>query len=240
MSAAPHDDIPPAELAVARAIARRLGRSVYGVCDEIGGKRRLVDERPADVSTLAYQVDRGGTVRLGPAGRRAGTGGDALVHDPARIPAAELSAARDYALIMGRTVFVAELPDDPEARALHFAPPEDGTLRYAVRPGGQVVTGPAAVVEPVFRVRDSGWTARVGAQLRQLRRLRDRADELASLRSVTPRDWARVERLIPESERRSLRASRHIGAPGHVVADAIRDAVERELERVREAVTRDS
>lgn len=226
-------DIPSSEVAVARAVARRLGRAVYAVVDEPGGRRRLVDERPEDPATLAYLIDRGGAVRLGPAGRRsAPADGASLVHDPAGIPRTELAAVREHALVLGRTVFVAD-PDDETGDVIHFAAPVDGSLRYAVRPSGEVLTGAAAAAEPPASVVDPGWTARVGAALRQLRRLRDRADELAPLPQVTPREWSRLERLIPDAERRALHPGALVGLPGRLVADALRGAAEREVERLR-------
>jgi hypothetical protein len=228
-------EIPEAELAVARAVARRLGRAVFGVVDAPGASRRLVAERPDDLSTLAYTVERSGTVRLGPAGRRTPGASAALVHDAATIPALELEAMRDHALLTGRTIFVAEDLDDPDAWALYDEPPLDGTLRYAVRPTGEVVVGAAATTEPPASPRDSGWTARVGAALRALRRLRERADELSALPHVTARDWARVERLVPDAERRALHPAAVVGLPGWAVAETVRRSAERELERLRRA-----
>jgi len=229
------DDIPESELAIARAIARRLGRPVFGVVDEPGGKRRLVSERPDDVATLAYTVERGGGVRLGPAGRHAVGHGTALVHDASTIPAEELDVMREHALLTGHTIFVAEDLEDPDAWAVYDEPPVDGTLRYAVRPSGEVVVGAAAAAEPPASARDTGWTSRVGAALRLLRRLAERADELTPLPYVSPRDWSRLERLVPESERRALHPAALVGLPGPVVADAVRRAVAREMERMRRA-----
>jgi hypothetical protein len=232
------EEIPESELAVARAVARRLGRAVFGVVDEAGEasepgvRRRLVAERPEDPATLAYTVERGGTVRLGPAGRR-GHHGTALVHDLASIPEEEREVMRDHALLTGRTIFVAEDLDDPDAWALTDEPPVDGTLRYAVRPSGEIVVGPAAAAEPPAWARDPGWTGRVGATLRLLRRLGERADELEAVPHVTPRDWARLERLVPDAERRALHPAALVGLPGAVVAEAVRRAAAREVERLR-------
>ena len=84
--------VPDAELAVARAIARRLGRPVFAVVTESG--RRLVSE-PEEPAYVAYAVDPRGRVRYGPAGRPVPPPpGAALVRDPASIPADELAAAR--------------------------------------------------------------------------------------------------------------------------------------------------
>ncbi|AHG89004.1 hypothetical protein J421_1467 [Gemmatirosa kalamazoonensis] len=229
----PNDEIPESELAVARAIARRLGRTVFGVVEPPGGGRRLATERPDDPATLAFSVERGGAVRLGPAGRRSAGAPSALVHDASTIPAVELEAMRDHALLTGRTIFVAEDLEDPDAWALYDEAPGDGTLRYAVRPTGEVIVGAAATAEPAAAARDTGWTARVGAALRALRRLRERADELIPLSHVTPRDWSRVERLVPDGERRALHPAALVGLPGPVVADAVRRAAEREVERLR-------
>jgi hypothetical protein len=212
---------------------------VYAVVDAPGAGRRLVDERPDDAATLAYFVDRGGAVRLGPAGRRGAVGdGAALVHDPAGIPPGELAAVRDHALVLGRTIFVAVASDDDgraPAHAFQFEAPLDGTLRYAVRPTGEVVTGPAAAAEPPASAADPAWTARVGAALRALRRLRERAEALATHPAVTPREWARVERLVPDSERRALHPGAYVGQPGRVAAEALRRAIDREVERLRGA-----
>jgi hypothetical protein len=193
-----------------------------------------VDERPDEPSMLAYMIDRAGVVRLGPAGRKsAPADGAALVHDLRGIPSPELELARDHALVMGRTVFVAELPDDHDGRALHVEPPVDGTLRYAVRPTGEVVIGAAGASEPPMPACDDGWTARAGAALRQLRRLRERADQLARVPRVTSRDWSRLERLIPDAERRALHPGAVVGLPGAVAAAAVERAVAREVERLR-------
>jgi glyoxylase-like metal-dependent hydrolase (beta-lactamase superfamily II) len=233
-------------------VARRAGRTVFGVVAATGdaddlsrvGGRSLAFEPPDDAAQLAYVVSRGGDVRWGPAGRpRRPAAGAALVHDADAIAPAERAAARDHALLTGRTVFVcdaAEAHDVPEApgRALRFAPPADGSLCFAARPDGTVLVGDAALLERAARVADPGHAARLGAALRQLRRLRDRAEELATRPVVTPADWSRVERLVPETQRRTLRGARLIGQRGSAVAAAVDEAVERELERLRRDVGR--
>jgi len=73
----------------------------------------------------------------------------------------------------------------------------------------------------------------VGATLRLLRRLGERADELEAVAHVTPRDWARLERLVPDAERRALHPAALVGLPGAAVAEAVRRAVAREVERLR-------
>lgn len=243
-------EIAPAEFAVSRAVARRAGRTVFAVQDEPRGGRRLTFDRPSDSMTLAYTVDHNGTVRLGPAGRLAPAAGPALVRDARRIAPGELAAARDYALITGRTVFVAEPDDRPSPRlssgsgtardsgratgsTMHFAPPLDGTLRYAVRVSGEIVVGDAALAERSAAIADPGWAAYVAARLRQLRRLRERATELAPLRAVRPHDWSRVARLIPDDARTALHPAAWVGARGADAAHALLAAADRELERLR-------
>jgi hypothetical protein len=110
-----------------------------------------------------------------------------------------------------------------------FAPPEDGSLRYAVRPTGDLLVGPDAAAEPPRRVRDAGWTARAGAAIRDLRRFRERGAGMAALTTVGPREWARVERLVPERERDALRPGAVVGRPGREVARLVGEAAEREL-----------
>lgn len=242
--------IPAPELDVARAIARRSGRPVFGVVDPETGRRTLAGE-PPDMASVAYAVDRRGTVRYGPAGRpEAPAAGASLVADPARVPAAELAVARDVALTAGATVFVADPPlpafgadedeDDDEALLLAGAAgpaflfaPGDGTLRYAVRPTGELLVGPAAAAEPPRRVREAGWTPRTGAYLRQLRRLRERAGGLVALPAVAARDWARVERLVPDEARNALRPGAVVGRPGREVAAMVAAEVERLTARLR-------
>jgi hypothetical protein len=119
-----------------------------------------------------------------------------------------------------------------------FAPPADGTLRYVVRVTGEVFLGDAAVGERAAAVADPGWPVRAGARLRQLRRLRERAEELALLRAVGARDWARLERLIPDDERDALHPRTWLGARGPEVAAAIRAAADRELGRLRAEAAR--
>lgn len=243
-------EISAAELAAARAVARRAGRPLFAVCapaDAVPGAtpgatpvpsssgRRLSFDRPRDPSELAYWVDRNGDVRFGPAARPAPPPpGAALVRDPADVAPRELAAAREYALVTGRTVFVAEVGLDADASAMHFAVPLDGSLRYAVRVTGELLVGERAAAEPPGAVRDAGWTPRVAARLRQLRRLRERAAELAPLGVVRPQDWARVERLVPEEERSALRPGDWIGARGAEAADALAAAADREVQRMRE------
>lgn len=239
--------VPAAELAVARAIARRSGRPVFGIIDAGAGRRRLAGEPPDDVQQVAYVVDRRGAVRYGPAGRpEAPAAGASLVRDAARVPGAELAVARDVALTAGATVFVADPPvpafgdddeDDEEDEAVLlageagpafvFAPPTDGSLRYVVRPTGELLVGPEAAAEPPRRVPDPGWTSRTGAYLRQLRRLRERAAGLAGLATVDARAWGRIERLIPDAARNALRPGAVIGRPGREVAAQVAAEVER-------------
>ncbi len=156
------NEIPAPELAVARAVARRLGRPVFAVCDTPDGARRLSDELPDDAATLAYVVDARGTLRMGPAGRR-----------------------------------------------------------------------PASEPEPQSRAAVTADTARLAAAVRLLRRLLERAALLEAVPIVTARDWARVERLIPDEEREALHPAVVVGLPGALVAEAIRGAVAREAERLR-------
>ena len=249
--------VPGAELMVARAVARRSGRPVFAVWDPATGTRRLAGEPPDDVRDLAYLVDRRGGVRYGPAGRAdAPAAGASLVRDAARIPADELTVARDVALAAGATVFVADPPvsalgalDDEDedetvlladqgGPAFHFEPPTDGTLRYAVRPWGELLTGDDARREPARSVRDAGWTPRVSAILRTLRRFRERGAALAALGAVDARAWGRVERLVPESERKTLRPGVVVGRPGREVAAAVEAAADREVARLRAEVAR--
>ncbi len=247
--------VPTAELMVARAVARRSGRPVFAVRDPATGARRLAGEPPDDVRELAYLVDRRGGVRYGPAGRAEGpAAGPSLIRDAGRIPAAELSVARDVALAAGATVFVADPPvssygtlggdedddedetvllADQEGPAFRFEPPVDGSLRYAVRPWGELVLGDDARREPPRNVRDDGWTPRVSAVLRGLRRFRERGEALEALRQVDSRAWSRVERLVPDAERRALRPQVVVGRPGREVAAAIEAAAEREVARLR-------
>ena len=258
--------VPAAELEVARAVARRSGRPVFGVVDPDTGRRRLAGEPPDDIAEVAYLVDRRGGVRWGPAGRaEVSAAGASLVTDPARVAPAELGVARDVALAAGATVFVADAPrgyeaDDDEdddgsgrrrgrasrrdvGRAAEgpvflFAPPEDGSLRYAVRPTGELLLGGAAAAEPPRRVRDAGWTARAGAAIRDLRRFRERGAGLAALTTVAAREWARIERLVPARERDALRPGGVVGRPGREVAGLVAAAAERELGRWREEAGR--
>jgi hypothetical protein len=247
----PPPPVPAAELEVARAVARRSGRPVFGVVDAETGRRRLAGAAPDEVSAVAYVVDRRGAVRFGPAGRpEAPPAGTSLVRDAARVPAAELAVARDVALTAGATVFVADPPaaafadeddDDDEAvllageagPAFVFAPPADGSLRYAVRPTGELLVGAEAAAEPPRRVADPGWTSRAGAYLRQLRRLRERAAGLAGLAVVDARAWGRVERLVPDEARHALRPGAVVGRPGREVAALAAAEVDRLTERLR-------
>lgn len=257
-AALPPSVVPGAELMVARAVVRRSGRPVFAVRDPTTGTRRLASEPPDDVRDLAYLIDRRGGVRYGPAGRAdAPAAGASLVRDAARIPAAELAVARDVALAAGATVFVADPPissldalDDEEEEdetvlladqggpAFRFEPPGDGTLRYAVRPWGELILGDEARREPPRSVNDAGWTARVSAILRTLRRFRERGASLATLGSVDARAWGRVERLVPDAERKALRPGVVVGRPGREVAAAVETAADREVGRLRAEVRR--
>jgi hypothetical protein len=238
----PSDEIQrvdPAELDVARAVARRAGRIIFAVQGEEDAGRRITFVRPDDPGTLAYAVDAYGDVRFGPAARPLPpVDGSALVHDAADVPPDELATAREFALTMGRTVFVAVDAAGGSARALRFEPPLDGTLRYAVRVDGELLVGDEAVDERPARVTDRGWTARTSGVLRQLRKLRQRADELAEQARVTHADWMRVERLIPDAERRTLRASSRAGLAGEELAELLHRAADRELDRLRDLAAR--
>jgi hypothetical protein len=117
--------------------------------------------------------------------------------------------------------------------AFLFAPPEDGSLRYVVRPTGELLLGADAAAEPPRRIPDPGWTSRVGAQLRQLRRLRERAAGLAALAVVDARAWARVERLVPDEARDALRPGAVVGRPGREVAAMAAAEAERVVARLR-------
>lgn len=232
MDALPPLAVPDAELAVARAIARRLGRPVFAVVTESG--RRLVPE-PEEAAFVAYAVDPRGRVRYGPAGRPVPPpAGAALVRDPAGIPATELAAARDLALAAGATVFVAEAVEAPEdGPRFLLEPPADGSLRFAVRPHGAVLVGDAARDEPPRRVADVSWATRTGPALRAIRRLAERGEALAELPVVSARDWGRVERLVPRTERDALHPRVMVGLSGPAAAARIGAAVERELARLR-------
>lgn len=224
--------VPGAELAVARAVARRTGRAVFGVVDAGGGGRRLVAEPPDDVARIAYLVEGRGPVHWGPAGRpepRVGV----LVTDAAAIPAAERRLARDAALTAGATLFASAVDGEP-APTLRMTPPGDGSLRYAVRADGTVVVGEAALVEPPRRIADPGWPARTSAALRAVRRLLERAAELAPLPAVGARDWARCERLVPDAARRgALAPTAVIGRPGAEVLALVEREAEAEVARLR-------
>ena len=224
--------VPAAELAVARAVARRSGRPVFGVVDDAGA-RRLVAEPPDDVTAVAYLVEPRGPVRWGPAGRPEPRPG-VLATDVTAIPERERRMARDAALTAGTTLFACEVEGEA-GPSLRPAPPTDGSLRYAVRPDGTVLVGEAAAVEPPRRIRDPGWPARTSATLRNLRRLEERAEELAGLPTVTARDWARLERLVPEPERRgALAPAQVVGRPGTEVAAEVRAAATRAGELLRQ------
>ena len=243
--------VPAAEILVARAVARRSGRPVFAVRDPDTGARRLTGEPPDEVRDLAYLVDRRGGVRYGPAGRAdAPVAGASLIRDAERIPPAELAVARDVALVSGGTVFVSDPPlsaalgdeddedetvllADQEGPAFRFEPPADGTLRYAVRAWGELLLGDDARQEPPRRVDDPGWTPRVNAILRTLRRFRERGASLATLGSVDARAWGRVERLVPDGERKTLRPGVVVGRPGREVAAAVEAAADREVARLR-------
>ena len=63
---------------------------------------------------------------------------------------------------------------DQGGPAFRFEPPADGTLRYAVRPWGELLLGDDARRELPRGVNDDSWTPRVSAVLRSLRRFRER------------------------------------------------------------------
>jgi hypothetical protein len=227
--------VPDAELAVARAIARRLGRPVFAVVD--GGARRLAPDAPDDPATIAYAVDPRGRVQYGRGGRPAPPPPGAwLARDAASAPAVELAAARDLALAAGATVFVAAPPPGDEAVGTRYQlePPRDGTLRFAVRPGGALLVGDAAREEPPRRVADAGWTTRVAPVVRALHRLAERGEALAALPLVERRDWGRLERLVPRAERDALHPRRMVGLTGPAAAAQVAAAVAREFARLRE------
>jgi hypothetical protein len=226
--------VPDAELAVARAIARRLGRPVFAVVD--AGGRRLLPEPPDDEALIAYAVDPRGRVQYGRGGRPAPPPpGAFLVRDAAAIPPHELDAARDLALAAGATVFVAAPAAGAEDDGTRYAlePPRDGTLRFAVRPGGTVLVGDAAREEPPRRVADASWATRTGPAVRALYRLAERGEALAELPVVSARDWGRLERLVPRTERDTLHPKRMVGLTGVAAADAVAAAVAREFARLR-------
>lgn len=232
--------IPEAELAVARTIAQRLGRPVFAVVTE-GGGRRLAHEPPEDLDEVAYAVDHRGRVRFGRAGRPpAPPAGVALVRDAAAIPPVELAAARDLALAVGATVFVAAPdPAEPEGGTRYaLEAPADGTLRFAVRPAGTLLVGDAAREERPGRVADASWPTRVGPAIRAARRLGERGEALAALDVVQARDWGRVERLVPRAERDALHPRIMVGLAGPAAAARVAAAVERELARLREEAER--
>jgi hypothetical protein len=102
-----------------------------------------------------------------------------------------------------------------------------------VRPGGTVLVGDAAREEPPRRVADAGWATRTGPQVRALHRLTERGEALAELRVVGARDWGRLERLVPRTERDALHPKRMVGLTGEAAADAVAAAVARELARLR-------
>ncbi|HEY0780077.1 MAG TPA: hypothetical protein VGD56_19080, partial [Gemmatirosa sp.] len=87
--------------------------------------------------------------------------------------------------------------------------------------------------EPPRAVEDAGWTPRVSAVLRALRRFRERGASLAPLGVVDARAWGRVERLVPDTERKALRPGVVVGRPGREVAAAIEAAADREVARLR-------
>jgi hypothetical protein len=216
---------------------------VFALVDETaGGRRHLVPEPPddaADQARIAYVVDRRGGVRYGPAGRAAPpTAGAALVRDAARIDPAELALVRDVALAAGATAFVAAAAGAESAPRLAFAPPADGSLRYAVRPDGTLLVGDAALGEPPRRIGDATWETRTGGAIRLLRRLRERGEALGVLDVVGARDWARLERLVPERERATLHPRRMVGLAGPAAAESVTAAIERELGRLRAEAAR--
>ena len=239
-SATPAPTVPDAELAVARAIAQRLGRPVFGVVTETGA-RRLAHEPPDDLDEVAYAVDHRGRVRFGRAGRPpAPPAGVALVRDPAAIAPTELAAARDLALAVGATVFVAAPdPAEPEGGTRYaLEAPVDGSLRFAVRPVGTLLVGDAAREERPRRVADPSWPTRVGPAIRAARRLAERGEALAAVDVVQARDWGRVERLVPKAERDALHPRVMVGLAGPAAAARVAAAVERELARLREEAER--
>ena len=207
---------------------------MFAVVGETG--RHLLPEPPDDPSLVAYAVDPRGRVQYGRGGRPAPPPpGAFLVRDAAAITPHERDAARDLALAAGATVFVAAPAPGAEADGTRYAlePPRDGTLRFAVRPGGTVLVGDAAREEPPRRVADAGWATRTGPQVRALHRLAERGEALAELRVVGARDWGRLERLVPRTERDALHPKRMVGLTGEAAADAVAAAVARELARLR-------
>ncbi|HEX3157215.1 MAG TPA: hypothetical protein VHQ45_01765 [Gemmatimonadaceae bacterium] len=231
----PHSEaVESTELDVARAVARRAGRTVYAVHQDDDGRRRLSLERPTDVSRLSYVVRRDGEVAFGPAGRPLPPPGrTALVDAEAQLPASELAQAREQALVAGRTIFVVAPRGRGVGGTVRFEPPVDGSLRYAVRADGTLLAGAAAYAEPPAAVRDAGWLARAGAEVRRLRRLDQRASELEGLPMVDERAWMRVDRVLADDERRALRRRILGRCSGSVAAQLLREAMDRQLERLR-------
>jgi hypothetical protein len=220
------EPVDPAELAVARAVARAAGRAVYAVRLPDGG-RRFALQRPTDPSLLGYVVRRDGAVTFGPAARPQPPPGETSVSAEGHIPAEELRIAREQALLAGRTVFACA------DHTVLFAPPADGSLRYAVRVDGTVVVGPHAHAERPAVVADAAFLARIGAEVRQLQRLRERALELAGLPEVDHVAWARLERLLPAEERPRLRAAVLGRTDGSTAAALLDTVVEQRLTRLR-------
>ena len=228
------EPVESTELDVARAVARRAGRTVYAVHQEGDGRRHLSLERPTDVSRLSYVVRRDGEVAFGPAGRPLPPPGrSALVEDETQLSARELVQAREQALMAGRTIFVVAPRGDGVGATVRFEPPVDGSLRYAVRADGTVLAGAAAYAEPPAAVHDAGWLARTGAEMRRLHRLHQRAGELEGLPMVDERAWMRVDRLLVDEERRTLRRRILGRSSGSAAAQMLRDVVERQLARLR-------
>lgn len=217
--------VDPAELAVARAVARAAGRAVYAVRLPEGG-RRFALERPIDPTLLGYVVRRDGTVTFGPAARPHPPPGETPVRTEGHIPAEELRIAREQALLAGRTVFACT------GHTVLFAPPADGSLRYAVRVDGTVVVGPHAHAERPASVTDAALLARINAEVRQLRRLRERAAELVGLPEVDHVAWTRLERLLPVEERPRLRAAVLGRTDGSTAAALLDTVVEQRLTRL--------
>jgi hypothetical protein len=183
--------------------------------------RHLLPEPPDDPSLVAYAVDPRVGCSTGAAGgrprrRRAPPG----ARDAAAITPHVRTRRATLALAAGATVFVAAPAPGAEADGMRYAlePPRDGTLRFAVRPGGTVLVGDAAREEPPRRVADAGWATRTGPQVRALHRLAERGARL-SCAWWGRDDWGALERLVvPRTERRRAASEAHVGLTGEAAA----------------------
>ncbi len=160
------------------------------------------------------------------------------------LPAGEVAAARAVARRLRQVVFSIETPEGG-TRRLAFEPPgERWQLAYAVDPSGALILGPAAPMPPVAVGAASaelppelGPSAAVMAaaesamrhRRRTLDRLRRRADTLEAVGRVDERNWAGIDRLVPEQDRRDVRSYALSGVAGAAVAARLRAIIDREL-----------